>query len=203
MAEAQAAETPQQRAEESVAARFTRLMNACTSPLGVLTDPPLVALSCGVFLVALLAALTAGASGAVVQALAALMVLPIVVALASSLALRGARRRVVDWLARQPFPVDNMNAVLNGVGEGLEVSFAGTLPTTEELNRDLDQIHTDCFVTGTVEETRTVEIRIGVVDSKRNPSASNHRRYVRVLALVERVLVPLAARHPIACVRVK
>lgn len=203
MAEAQATETPQQRAEESVAARFTRLMNACTSPLGVLTDPPLVALSTGVLLIAFLAALGAGASVAVVRALAALMTLPVAVALVFSLVLRSARRRVVDWLARQPFPVDNMNALLNGVGEALEVSFGETLPTTEELNRELDQIHPDCFVTDTVQETRTVEIRIGVVDSKRNPAASNHRRYARVLSLVERVLGPLSARHPITGVRVK
>ena len=53
------------------------------------------------------------------------------------------------------------------------------------------------------EEARTVGIRIGVVDSKRNPAASNHRRYARVVALVEQVLVPLAERHPIASVRVK
>ena len=48
-----------------------------------------------------------------------------------------------------------------------------------------------------------LEIRIGVIESKRNPSASNYRRYKRVVALVDQVLVPLSATHPILDVWVK
>jgi hypothetical protein len=196
-------QSPEQRADESVSARFTRLMNASTSPLGVLTDPPLVSLASGVFLLAFLAALGSDAGPVVVRVLLGVTLLPIVMALVVSLALLGARRRVIAWLARQPFPVENMNAVLNGLGEALEVSFAGELPAAAELNVELDKVHPDSFVTETSEDARTIDIRIGVVDSKRNPSVTNHNRYERVCALVDRVLVPLAERHPIASVRVK
>ncbi|WP_437564034.1 hypothetical protein [Sorangium sp. So ce542] len=191
------------RAEESVSARFTRIMNASTSRWGVLTDPPLVALASGAFLLAFLAALGRDAGPAVARALGALALAPIAVALAVSVALRGARRAVVAWLARQPFPVENLNAVLNGLGEALEVTFAGAVPDSAELNVELDKVHPDAFVTGGVEDARTLDIRIGVVDSKRNPAATNHQRYARVRELVERVLVPLAERYPIQSVRVK
>lgn len=193
----------QERADQSVSRRFTRLMNASSSRWGLLTDPPLVALASGVLLITFLAALSMEADPVAVRVLGALAVLPSAVAIVVSLALLGARARVVAWLARQPFPVENMNAVLNGLGESLEVTFAGAPPAAEEINRELDKIDPDSFVLGGVEEARTLDIRIGVVDSKRNPAATNHRRYVRVLELVERVLVPLAERHPIESARVK
>ncbi|WP_437942383.1 hypothetical protein [Sorangium sp. So ce341] len=193
----------ERRAEESVSARFTRIMNASTSRWGVLTDPPLVALASGAFLLAFLAALGRDAGPSVARALGALALAPIAVALVVSVALRGARREVVAWLARQPFPVENLNAVLNGLGEALEVTFAGAVPDSAELNVELDKVHPDAFVTGGVEDARTLDIRIGVVDSKRNPAATNHQRYARVRELVERVLVPLAERYPIQSVRVK
>ena len=191
------------RADQSVSARFTRLMNASTSRWGVLTDPPLVALASGVFLLAFLGALGRDAGPEVARALGALVFAPITVALVVSVALRGARRAVVAWLARQPFPVENLNAVLNGLGEALEVTFVGAPPEATELNVELDKVHPDAFVTGGVEDARTLDIRIGVVDSKRNPAATNHQRYARVRELVERVLVPLAERYPIQVVRVK
>lgn len=193
----------EQRADQSVSARFTRVMNASTSRWGVLTDPPIVSLASGVFLFAFLGALGRDADPSVARALGALIGAPIAVALAVSLALRGARRGVVAWLARQPFPVENLNAVLNGLGESLEVTFAGAVPDTAELNAELDKVHPDAFVSGGVEDARSLDIRIGVVDSKRNPSVTNHRRYVRVRQIVERVLVPLAERYPIQSVRVK
>ncbi|WP_437738139.1 hypothetical protein [Sorangium sp. So ce1335] len=193
----------EQRADQSVSARFTRLMNASTSRWGVLTDPPLVSLASGAFLLAFLGALGRDAGPSVARALGGLIVAPIAIALVVSLALRGARREVVAWLARQPFPVENLNAVLNGLGEALEVTFAGAVPETAELNAELDKVHPDVFVTGGVEDARSLDLRIGVVDSKRNPSVTNHRRYVRVREIVERVLVPLAERYPIESVRVK
>ncbi|AUX43306.1 hypothetical protein SOCE26_047510 [Sorangium cellulosum] len=198
-----ARELAEQRAAESVSARFTRVMNASTSRFGVLTDPPLVALATGVFLLVFLGAMGKDAGPSVVRALGALVFVPIAVALVTSVALRGARREVVAWLARQPFPVENLNAVLNGLGEALEVSFARAVPDTAELNIALDKVHPDAFVTGGVEDAHTLDIRIGVVDSKRNPAATNHQRYARVRELVERVLVPLAERYPIESVRVK
>ncbi|MGK3993663.1 hypothetical protein [Sorangium sp. So ce1024] len=193
----------EQRADQSVSSRFTRVMNASTSRWGVLTDPPLVSLASGAFLLLLLGALSRDIGPSAARVLGALVFAPVAVALAVSLALRGARREVVAWLARQPFPVENLNAVLNGLGEALEITFAGAVPDTAEINAELDKVHSDVFVTGGVEDARSLDVRIGIVDSKRNPAVTNHRRYVRVREIVERALVPLAERYPIQSVRVK
>ena len=155
---------------------------------------------------ALLAALQFGAPQVAVRVLTVLLGVPIAMAVIMTLALSGARGKVVSWLASVPFPVENMNAVLNGLGEMLDVTFKSGGPTSVELNKELDAVHPDIFVTKVTPEEGTVEqieIRIGVVDSKRNPSATNHERYERVRAIVDRVLVPLSARHPITEVRVK
>jgi hypothetical protein len=195
-----------ERADQSVSTRFTRIMNATTSPYGVFTDPPVVAILAGVGLIATLGALQVGASTNVVYTLAGLIVLPIAISLVMTIALMGSRKRVVDWIAAVPFPVENMNAVLNGLGEFLEVSFKDGGPAAAELNPELDKVHPDAFVTKVTPEegvVETVEIRIGVVDSKRNPALSNHERYKRVRAIVDQVLVPLSERRPIVEVRVK
>jgi hypothetical protein len=96
-----------------------------------------------------------------------------------------------------------MNAILNGLGESLEVTFEGERPSAAELNAALEQIHPDAFVTRHEPEEAFVDIRIGVVDSKRNPSASNHARYARLQRIVTEVLVPLSAKRAVASVRVK
>ncbi|HLM72161.1 MAG TPA: hypothetical protein VK459_05710, partial [Polyangiaceae bacterium] len=184
----------------------TRIMNATTSRYGMFSDPPVVAILSGIGLIALLAALHLGASSDVAYALAGVMALPIVVALLITVGLFGARTRVIDWIAGIPFPVENMNAVLNGLGEVLEVHFKEGGPTSAELNKELDKVHPDCFVMKVIPEegtVETIELRIGVVDSKRNPAATNHQRYERVRAIVERVLIPLSKRSPITEVRVK
>lgn len=197
-----------ERAAESVAARFTRIMNATTSPLGVLCDPPIIAVATAPLLIAFLAAMRLEASPALVQALGALVALPTAVGILVSLALLGARAKVITWLGAAPFPIENMNAILNGLGEGIELSFGAACPTTAELNRALDAVSPDAFVTRAPDaagggEAGLVELRIGIVDSKRNPAGSNHRRYLRVRAIVDTVLVPLHARCPIAELRIK
>jgi len=176
-------------------------MNATTSPAGIAGDPPIAAAATAVFLLSYLGARQAGAPPTVQLVLLVLVGVPTAVAIVIALALLGARGRVIDWLAGLPFPVENMNSVLNGLGDGLEVTFKDTVPETPALNTQLDAVHTDSFVTDTTEQV--VVIRIGVVDSKRNPAASNHRRYRRVLDLIERVLVPLYENHPIESVRVR
>ena len=188
-------------ANELVAGRFSRMMNATTSPIGVAADPPVVAVATAVLLVAYLAARRSDAAPIAQQVLLVLVALPVAAAILVSLALLGARRRVVKWLAAQPFPVENMNAVLNGLGDSLEVTFKGAAPDTPALNAKLDAVHPDCFVVG--HEDQIVLMKIGVVDDKRNPAVSNHRRYRRVLEMVERMLVPLHAEHPIETVRVQ
>jgi len=79
-------------------------------------------------------------------------------------------------------------------------------PTSVDLNKELDKVHPDCFVTKVTPEqgpVETIEFRVGVVDSKRNPASTNYQRYERVRAIVERVLIPLSTRFPITEVRVK
>lgn len=188
-------------ASDLVAAKFSRMMNATTSPLGVAGDPPIAAAATAVTLVAYLAARRSDASPTVQLVLLVLVFVPVSVALLVALALLGARKSVVAWLAKLPFPIENMNAVLNGLGDILEVTFEGTPPETPELNAKLDAVHTDCFVTDNKDSV--VGMRIGVVDNKRNPAASNHARYKRLMTIVEQVLVPLHASAKITCVRVK
>src|SRR5262245_37843065 len=143
-AEPKAEET---RAEQSVSVRFTRLMKASTSPYGILTDPPIVAIATAVMLMGMLSARQVGARALVVHALEALTLFPIACAAMVTLALSVARAKVVRWLARLPFPVENMNAVLNGLGDTLVIRFSGEPPPTEALNAELDRFNQDCFVT--------------------------------------------------------
>ncbi len=198
------------RAAESVAARFTRVMNAATSRWGTVTDPPILALATGVFLIILLASMRIDGAAGLVPIFGALTALPLVVGVVVWVALLGARARVIDWLAGLPFPVENFNTVLNGLGEGLEITFVASFPPSPELNAQLDAVSPDCFVTKAPDAlvshatgASTLEVRIGVIDSTRNPSASNFRRYERVRALIDTVLVPLHGKHPVVEVRIK
>ncbi len=205
------AEAALQRADQSVSERFTRVMNATTSRWGMFTDASIVGFCTAPAFVAWLAATRLEAAPPVVTALAVLATVPVVVAVVLTLSLRGARARVVTWLASVPFPVENMNAVLNGLGEVLEITFRDAAPPGPELNLAVDRVSTECFVTKGAEadqkpapgEPAVMEVRIGVVDSTRNPSVTNHKRYERVRALVRDVLVPLAERYPVVEVRVK
>ncbi len=191
------------QANDLVAQRFSRLMNATTSPLGVVGDPPVVAAATAVLLVAYLAARRSDAAPVLQQVLLVLAIVPVAFAILVTFAILGARGKVVAWLAGLPFPLENMNAILNGLGDELEITFRDgvKVPETSALNPKLEAIHPDSFVTGA--EEQAVVIRIGVVDNKRTPATSNYRRYRRTLDLVERVLVPLHAESPIAVVRVK
>ena len=207
-------DTPRARAEESISTRFTRVMNATTSRWGMFTDPSIIGLCTAPAAVALLAAIRVEAAPGLITGLEVLAALPITVAVTLAATLMPARGRVIDWLAGVPFPVENMNGVLNGLGEALEVTFRDQSPDVKALNLALDQISPECFVsssfegdggsaTGASPPPPALEIRIGVVDSTRNPSVSNHRRFVRVQTLVAEVLIALAERHPIVEVRVK
>lgn len=197
------------RASDSVSARFTRLMNATTSRWGMFTDPSIVGAATAPPVIALLAGLRLEASPSVILALQILAATPLTVAVLLAIALMGARARVIDWLAGLPFPVENMNAVLNGLGDSLEIVFRDEAPKPPELNAALDPISSETFVTESgpenrnEDEPRWIEVRIGIVDSKRNPAATNHQRFRRVQAIVGDVLVPLAQKYPIAEVRVK
>lgn len=188
-------------AGELVAERFSRMMNATTSPAGVAGDPPVVAVATAVFLLSYLAARQSDAPEGVQQVLLVLVCVPTAVAIFVALGLLGARSRVVAWLAGLPFPLENMNAILNGLGDGLEITFKSSVPETPAVNALLDGVHPDSFVTDSKDQM--VVVRIGVVDNKRNPAVSNYRRYRRTQELVERVIIPLHKDHPIETVRVR
>ena len=202
------------RATESVASRFTRLMNAATSRWGVMTDPPVLALATGFFLILLLASLRISAVESLVPVFAALTAMPVALGVIVSLSLLGARGQVIDWLTSLPFPVENLNAVLNGLGDEMEITFATSYPPAAQVNPLLDAVSPDAFVTRSPEpvpagesppspDRHLLEVRIGVVDSARNPSASNFQRYERVRTLIDTVLVPLHAKHAVLEVRIK
>jgi hypothetical protein len=190
-------------AEESVATRFPRIMKATTSPLGVLTDPPLVGGVAGlVIVVSILLINLEILEVAHLQLVALVAALPIVTAVGVTLALSKARQRVIDWLAAQPFEIENVNALLNGVAQNLVVRFEAEPPDRAEFNALLEAVDPDCFALEYADDEPEVEVRIGVGDSKLNPTGANHRRYRRVQAIVAEALVPLHAERPIRSVRV-
>ena len=204
-------ESARTRASDSVSSRFTRMMNATTSRWGMFTDPSVVGVATAPSVVALVAALRLEAPPVVILALEVLAAAPLVVAIVLTIGLVGARARVIDWLASLPFPVENLNAVLNGLGDSLVVSFRDDAPAVPEINVALEKVCAESFVTESgpegaeprSNEPRWIDVRIGVGDSKRNPAATNWQRFERVQAIVHDVLVPLAERHPIVEVRVK
>lgn len=179
------------RAEESVAQRFTRVMNATPAPWGVLGDLTFASVAAGVVIVAGLALSGHLERPSLLAPTFALAALPLLVATAASIALRGSRARVVDWLASVPFPIENVNALLAGTGDRLEVELApgAALPERGELQKRLDEVSEQALCTEVDAELRVVKIQLGVVDSKRNPQRTNHERWVRMQAVVERVLL--------------
>jgi hypothetical protein len=193
------------RAEDSVAARFTREMNATVSPYGLASDLSLAATFAALPLVMVVR--QAGA-GDLVSPLTAVLVavglVPIIGSFVMSVALRGGRQEVIRWLAEQPFAIENANTLLAGISDSFELSFAtghGPMPGQNELQKLLDAVSDDTLATYEDRENHTHEVRIGVIDSKRLPLRSNHERYVRFQRLVTEVLVPLHKKHPLVQLR--
>jgi len=189
-------------ADESVAKRFSRIMCAATSPRGLLTDPPIVGVTAAILLTVAIALYQTVLEPEQVYVIYAAVALPVGLAALVWLSLLGARKQVVTWLAGLPFPVENVNALLNGVGQNLLIRFAAEPPERDDLNSLLEQVHVDYFALEYAEEEPEIEVRIGVLDSKWNPAAANYRRFARTKRLVEDCLVPLAKDHPIEKVRV-
>jgi hypothetical protein len=128
--------------------------------------------------------------------------LPVLLAIGVNASLSGARKMVVTWLGELPFPVDNMNALLNGVGQHVVVRFGGPPPEREHLTDLLDEVHTDCFALEFHEAEPEVELVIGVPDSKINPAMASFHRFVRVRQMIDDCLVPLSEQHAIEWVRI-
>jgi hypothetical protein len=191
------------RAEESVATRFTRTMNAATSPWGVACDLTAASAIAAVPAVLLVRQVMAGELATPLGiTLIVLAVGPVGLAIGASISLRGAREGVVEWLASRPFPVDNMNSLLVGISDSFEVVFEGAPPSRDELQPLLDRVCDDTLCARVEPEQRRVEVKIGVPDDKRLPLRCYHQRYARFRRLIDEVLVPLGRERPIASVRV-
>lgn len=192
------------RAEEAVAARFTRYMDAAVSPRGVLTDLTLSSAFSAIPVVLLAREAASGELSTLNAALlTGLALAPIAASLIVSLTLRDGREKVVSWLARQPFPIENLNTMLVGLGDGFEIVFErDPLPTRQDLQPKLDAISEDAMLLGEVPEDHVLELRVGIFDSKTVPARSHFLRYERFRRIVEEVLIPLHAAHPIKQVRI-
>ncbi len=187
-------------ATEQVAKRFTRAMRAATSRWGALTDPSLVAVSLAVD--GLVASILYRGDIIALSGVYALLALPFVVAMAVDLTLRSARRDIIAWLSQLPFPVENVNALLNGVAQHLVVRFGTEPPSRAAISALLDEVHEDCFALEFHEVEPEVELFIGVPESKLNPAAASHRRFMRVRRMLDACVVPLSDAHAVQWVRV-
>jgi hypothetical protein len=186
-------------ASESVAERFTRVMKATPSPIGPWCDLMAASVISGIILaVGLFVIRRSSDSGALYRTLA-FAAAPLAVSALLSTTLGGSRAAVVRWLASLPFPVENVNALLAGLGDTLEVYFesGADLPTRASLQPKLDEISDDILLVKERPDERSLEIRLGVIDSKRMPLVTNHRRWTRLVTLVDKTFVPLSKTTPI------
>lgn len=179
-------------ASECVAERFTRAMNATPSPIGPFSDLLVASvISAAIIMIGFFGVRRGVDAPYIVMALAAI---PLAVSGVLSLMVRSSREKVVAWLCTVPFPVDNLNTLLAGMGDTIEVVFApGTeLPTRATLQPKLDAVSDDVLLVKERPDARVIEIRLGVIDSKRFPLHTNHQRWVRFVEVMEKVIVPLS-----------
>jgi hypothetical protein len=191
-------------AEESVAARFTRAMNASTSPLGKYSDLVIASALAGLVLVVGLYLVRRASGTGPVYAVLAAAALPIAISWAIAASLRRAREEVIAWLETLPFDVINLNALLAGGADRFEVVFArgASLPDRATLQPRLERVHEDVLLLKTAPEHRALEIQLGVIDVKRLPLLRQHERWRRFVTVVGQVLVPLSAGAPITAVNI-
>jgi hypothetical protein len=189
----------EKEASENVAERFTRVMNATPSPIGPWCDLTVASVLSGILLAVGLFAIRRSSDPSSLYIVLAVAAVPLTVSALLSTTLGGSRAAVVRWLASLPFPLENVNALLAGLGDTLEIHFepGADLPTRATLQPKLDEVSDDILLVKERPEERSLEIRIGIVDSKRMPLVTNHRRWKRLVALVEKTLVPLSKTTPI------
>jgi hypothetical protein len=195
--------TPEE-VSESIAQKFTRVMNATPSPLAPLCDLLGASTLSGALLMAGFFVIRHTQNTAALYVVLLVSASPLLMSLALSAFLRTTRARVVAWLVTLPFPVDNMNAILDGLGDTVEVEFAPDveLPDRASLQPQLDAVSEDVLLVKERPEERSLEIRLGIIDSKRFPLRTSHRRWERMVLLVTRVLIPLSQEKKIARMRI-
>ncbi len=188
------------RGDSSLAERFTPQMNAATSRFGAVSDIP-IAFAVTAVLVVVLVLLHRVVPSLGLAVLGPIAAVPLVACVVVHVALRGARKQVVAWVATVPFPLDNLNAVLSGAGEYFTIQFAAGLPSRESVNTLLETVCPRGFVIDIDEGQRIISARFGIDDSKHNPLGSAYERYERMRELVSGPLSQLHATHPIALLR--
>jgi hypothetical protein len=191
-------------ASECVAEKFTRVMNATPSALGPYSDFMAASILSGALVAVGFFGIRRSTDASALYAVFALASVPLLASAFLSVSLRGARAKVVAWLCSIPFPIDNLNALLAGLGDTIEIVFARgvALPSRPTLQPRLDAISDDVLLVKERAEERTVEIRLGIIDSKRFPLRTNHARWKRFIEVTEKVLVPLSQNGAIERVRV-
>ncbi|HNS97083.1 MAG TPA: hypothetical protein PLJ27_16360 [Polyangiaceae bacterium] len=181
---------------DSLAQRFSPSMNAVTSPYGILCDLTFtfaVVAAVGISTAAVFHYFPAIPGWVAIIPLA----IPFLINAAAHLALCGARHRVVNWLMGVPFPVENVNAVLCGVGEQFDVTFEEAVPSRDALMQYLARASEDAYVLEIDESRRAMLARFGVVESKHNPHREAHRRFKRMQKVVSLALIPMHEEHRI------
>jgi hypothetical protein len=191
-------------ANECVAEEFTRVMNATPSPLGPLSDVMAASILSGLIVVGGFFGIRRSTDASLLYAVLAVAAVPLVASLLLAVSLRGSREKVIAWLCAVPFPVDNLNALLAGFGDTLEIVFppGAELPTRASLQPRLEAVSEDVLLVKERPEERTLEIRMGVIDSKRMPLRTNHQRWKRFMELMDKIIMPLAKSNGIERVRV-
>jgi hypothetical protein len=191
-------------ASECVAEKFTRVMNATPLAFGPYSDFMAASILSSALVAGGFFAVRRSTDASALYAVLALATVPLIASALLSISLRGARAKVVAWLCSVPFPVDNLNALLAGLGDTIEIVFARgvELPSRATLQPSLDAISDDVLLVKQRPEERTVEVRLGIIDSKRLPLHTNHARWKRFVEVTEKVLVPLSQNGAIERVRV-
>src|SRR5258708_444718 len=106
---------------ERIAEKFTRVMSATPSPRGAWCDLTAASVLSGLVLAVGLFAIRKSSDPRSVELVLVVAALPLSASFLLSLTLGGSRSVVVRWLASLPFPIDNMNAVLAGLGDTIQV----------------------------------------------------------------------------------
>jgi hypothetical protein len=191
-------------ANECVAEKFTRVMNATPSHVGPFSDVMAASILAGALVAGGFFAIRRSSDAASLYAVLVVAAVPLVASLILAASLGGSRAKVVAWLCSVPFPVDNLNALLAGLGDTIEIVFApgADLPSRATLQPRLEAISEDVLLVKERPEERTLEVRLGVIDSKRLPLRTNHARWNRFIEVTEKVLVPLSQTTPIERVRI-
>jgi len=191
-------------ASECVAEKFTRVMKATPSPLGPMTDVMGASILSALIVAVGFFAIRGSSNAVLLYVVFAIAAVPLLASALLSLPLRGSRDKVVAWLSSVPFPVDNLNALLAGLGDTVEVIFApgAELPTRATLQPRLETVSEDVLLVKERPEERTLEIRLGIIDSKRMPLRTNHQRWNRFVEVTEKIIVPLDKQSAVERVRI-